>query len=127
MVLWEVGKVQVRVGYPRVSIERRRRDETRVLLRHYLEQRISKAAVARRLGISERPGIAGSRRGKWIWRWTRGRWAGMESGHFMCSRNRPHYLLATLSLVASMECTRVASICWRVPPESRSSAPTRRR
>ena len=28
--------------------------ETRVLLRHYLEQGMSKAAVARRLGISER-------------------------------------------------------------------------
>ena len=28
--------------------------ETRVLLRHYLEQGMSKAAVARQLGISER-------------------------------------------------------------------------
>ena len=28
--------------------------ETRVLLRHYLEQGLSKAAVARRVGVSER-------------------------------------------------------------------------
>ncbi len=28
--------------------------ETRVLLRHYLEQGLSKAAVARRCGVSER-------------------------------------------------------------------------
>ena len=43
--------------------------ETRVLLRHYLERGMSKATIARRVGVTRRTVFLGSLRGSWTGSW----------------------------------------------------------